>query len=89
MNEFGALWYYLSWGWHEIIEECEIEKFQWSDDVKDMRPKVIMEEEIKTEFFTLCGLRRWRVYHHIDTFEGYRITSESRIVAEGEKGFVP
>ncbi len=89
MLEFGALWHGLSWGLHDIIEE----KPEFFDVVDlDLKPRVIFGKfgkGIRVEFFTLCGLFRWRVFKHTDTFTDYKIKPHVTVVAEGGKGYTP
>ncbi|MBO8182605.1 MAG: hypothetical protein H0Z28_07410 [Archaeoglobus sp.] len=86
MLEFGAVWHGLSWGLHEIIERIERTDL-W--EAEDLRPKVILGERAIVEFYTLCGLYRWRIFKHRDVFIGYRIRPSVTLIAEGEKGYVP
>ncbi len=84
MLEFGALWHGLSWGLHDIIEEKP--EF-WG--ATDLRPKVIFGKKIRVEFFTLCGLFRWRIFKHTDVFTDYKIKPNVTVVAEGGRGYTP
>ena len=86
MLEFGAVWHGLSWGLHEIIERTD--RINLPKD-GDLRPKVNLGERVIVEFYTLCGLYRWRIFKHKDTLTDYRIIPQVTLVAEGGKGYSP
>ncbi len=86
MWEFGALWHGLSWGLHEIIDR-KPEGFTWYKKM-DLRPKVIMGEKVRVEFFTLCEFIERAVYRHEDVFEGYVFDSRREMIATGGRGCV-
>ncbi|MBE8540249.1 hypothetical protein ICJ57_09015 [Geoglobus acetivorans] len=73
MDEFGALWYELKWGLHEIIDEVP-EEFHLPETL-DVRPRTVFENDTITEFFTLELLEK-RIYRHSDTFEGYSLKNQ-------------
>jgi len=82
MLEFGATWHGLCWGLHEITEKSDL----WDGDLK---PRVVLGEKKIVEFYTICGLYRWRVFRHRDAFRDYRIEPSVSLIAEGGRGYEP
>lgn len=89
MLEFGAVWHGLSWGLHEIIERADLLEGTELWEAEDLRPKVTLGERTIVEYYTLCGLYRWRIFKHKDLFTDYRIIPQVMLMAEGGKGYVP
>ena len=91
MLEFGAHWHGEGWNYHEIVgrRRKEWRDLEWFEDVKDLRPRVIMGEKVTVEFYTYSKYISKAVYRHVDVYSGYRFESKQDIVAQREWGFIP
>lgn len=91
MLEFGAHWHGESWSYHEIVgrRRKEWRDFEWFEDVRDLRPRVVMGEKVTVEFYTYSEYVSRAVYRFRDTYHRYRFESEWDAVAQGAGGFIP